>query len=211
MEQFDHEYLANALETSSFSFNDATIKMWSHYLNGIQIWNKAYNLTSITEREEMLVKHLFDSIVLIPYLEKKMPHRIIDIGTGAGLPGFLLAIAMKDIQFVLLDSNRKRIRFMQQMKLELGVKNVEIVHSRVQDYHPAEPFDLVLSRAFASGDDMVSWSNHLLSENGSFAAMKGHVNESEWTASNQSFQSEIIPLSVPLLNEARHLIFLSPI
>ena len=203
------DFIKDALIAEGFEFSDAQVKAWTHYLNGIQLWNKAYNLTSIVEPEEMLVKHLFDSIVLIPYLEKVKHDRMIDVGTGAGLPGFILAIGMPDVHFVLLDTNSKRTRFMTQMKLELGIKNIEIVHSRVQDYQPAELFDVILSRAFASAEDMVNWSKHLLADNGCFAAMKGHITEDEWRFTAGGYQSEIIQLTVPRLKDARHLVFLT--
>ncbi|GAA5093350.1 16S rRNA (guanine(527)-N(7))-methyltransferase RsmG [Wohlfahrtiimonas larvae] len=205
----EFDFIKNGLSTEGFDFSDDQIKQWAHYLKGIQLWNKAYNLTSIVEPEEMLVKHLFDSIVLIPHLEKIKHDRMIDVGTGAGLPGFILAIAMPDTHFVLLDTNSKRTRFMTQMKLELGIKNIEIVHSRVQDYQPAELFDVILSRAFASAEDMVIWSKHLLTDDGCFAAMKGHVTPGEWQFAEEGYKSTIIKLSVPRLDEARHLVILS--
>lgn len=205
----DFDFVKKGLVAEGFDFSDEQIKQWAHYLKGIQLWNKAYNLTSIVEPEEMLVKHLFDSLVLMPYLERVKHDRLIDVGTGAGLPGFILAIAMPDVHFVLLDTNSKRTRFMTQMKMELGIKNVEIVHSRVQDYQPAELFDVILSRAFASAEDMVTWSKHLLAENGCFAAMKGHVSPDEWQFAEQGYHSEMIKLSVPRLNDARHLVILS--
>lgn len=207
MMEFD--FVKNGLVAEDFEFSDEQIKQWTHYMKGIQLWNKAYNLTSIVEPEEMLVKHLFDSIVLIPYLTKVKHGRMIDVGTGAGLPGFILAIAMPETHFVLLDTNSKRTRFMNQMKMELGMKNVEIVHSRVQDYQPDELFDVILSRAFASAEDMVTWSKHLLIDGGCFAAMKGHVTSGEWQFAEEGYCSEIISLSVPRLNDARHLVFLS--
>ncbi len=203
------DFLKIGLESNNFIFTDEQVKAWAHYLSGIQLWNKAYNLTSITEPEEMLVKHLFDSLVLIPHLEKIKHDRIIDVGTGAGLPGFILAIAMPDVHFVLLDTNSKRTRFMTQMKIELKMQNVEIVHSRVQDYQPDELFDVILSRAFASAEDMVNWSKHLLADQGVFAAMKGHITEDEWQFADQGYRSEIIQLSVPRLSDARHLVLLS--
>lgn len=203
------EFVKAAMIAEGFDFSDEQIKAWAHYLNGIQKWNKAYNLTSITEPEEMVVKHLFDSIVLIPYVEKIKHERLMDVGTGAGLPGFLLAIAMPNSHFVLLDTNSKRTRFMTQMKIELGIDNVEIVHARVQDYVVEDKFDIILSRAFANAEDMVNWSKHLLADQGVFAAMKGHVTQEEWQFSEGGYQSEVIPLSVPRLNDVRHLVFLS--
>ena len=119
------------------------------------------------------------------------------------------SIVMPDASFTLLDSNNKRTRFITQMVMELGLKNVEVIHSRVQDYTPETGFDLVLSRAFASAADFTNWSSHLLGENGAFAAMKGRFDEAEWGEIDPAWQSEVIALSVPRLNEARHLVLLS--
>lgn len=203
------DFVKDALVSEGFDYSDVQIKAWTHYLKGIRLWNKAYNLTSIVEPDDMIVKHLFDSLVLIPYLEKVSNDRMIDVGTGAGLPGFLLAIGMPDSHFVLLDTNSKRTRFMTQMKMELGIQNVEIIHARVQDYQPAELCNVILSRAFASAEDMVNWSQHLLAENGVFAAMKGHITEDEWQFADAGYKSEVIELAVPRLKDARHLVFLS--
>lgn len=203
------EYIQQALSAEGFAFDETKVKAWTHYLNGIRLWNKAYNLTSITEPDEMVVKHLFDSLVLVPHLETIKHDRLIDVGTGAGLPGFLLAIAMPESHFTLLDTNSKRTRFMTQMKMELGIQNVEIIHSRVQDYHPTELFDVILSRAFASAEDMVHWSEHLLAGQGVFAAMKGHITPSEWQFANGEYQTNVVELKVPRLSDARHLVFLS--
>ena len=110
-------------------------------------WNKAYNLTSVRDPSQMLVKHIMDSIVVSPYLQG---NRLIDVGTGPGLPGLPLAILNPDKKFVLLDSLGKRLSFIRQAVLALGLKNVEFIQSRVEEYQPEEKFDVVLSRAFAS-------------------------------------------------------------
>ena len=141
---------------------------------------------------------------------KRFPQgSFIDVGTGAGLPGVPLSIVMPDAQFTLLDSAIKRTRFITQMKIEIGLPNVNIVTARVQDFQPEEGFDAVLSRAFASGEDMVNWSAHLLKEEGMMAAMKGKFIEAEWGDVTAFPNREIVSLEVPGLNEERHLIFLS--
>lgn len=199
-----------ALDQLSFEIDDAKCEKLTKYLQGILLWNKAYNLTAITEPREMIIKHLLDSLVLAPELERRMANgRFIDVGTGAGLPGALLSIVMPNATFILLDSAIKRTRFINQMKLEIGLPNVEIVTSRVQDHQPEVRYDAVLSRAFASGEDMVNWSEHLVHEQGKMAAMKGKFIEEEWETVAQFPQREIVPLEVPGLFEERHLIFLS--
>lgn len=199
-----------AIDQLSFEVDDIACDKLTKYLQGMLLWNKAYNLTAITEPKEMLVKHLLDSLVLAPELEKRIPNgHFIDVGTGAGLPGALLSIVMPSARFTLLDSTIKRTRFITQMKLEIGLPNVEIVTSRVQDHQPENGYDAVLSRAFASGEDMVNWSEHLVHDQGVMAAMKGKFIEEEWESVSQFPNREVIELEVPGLFEERHLIFLS--
>ncbi|MEL0630655.1 16S rRNA (guanine(527)-N(7))-methyltransferase RsmG [Psychromonas aquatilis] len=167
-------------------------------------WNKAYNLTSVRDPSQMLVKHIMDSVVVSPYLSGQ---RFIDVGTGPGLPGLPLAILNPDKQFVLLDSLGKRLRFIRQAILSLGLKNVEIVQSRVEEYQPEDRFDCVLSRAFASLEDMLSWCHHLPNENGHFLALKGQYPESEITNLDSKFEFiESVTLDVPELDGERCLV-----
>lgn len=167
-------------------------------------WNKAYNLTSVRDPEQMLVKHIMDSIVVSPYLKGK---RFIDVGTGPGLPGLPLAILNPDKQFVLLDSLGKRLRFIRQALLELGLKNVTAVQSRVEEYQPEDKFDVVLSRAFASLHDMLFWCKHLPNENGHFLALKGQYPEQEIAELDKQFEfMESISLQVPKLEGERCLV-----
>lgn len=167
-------------------------------------WNKAYNLTSVRDPSQMLVKHIMDSIVVSPHLQG---NSFIDVGTGPGLPGLPLAILNPDKQFVLLDSLGKRLRFIRQAILSLGLKNVEIVQSRVEEYQPEIGFDCVLSRAFASLEDMLSWCHHLPNENGHFLALKGQYPESEVIKLDSKFEFiESVTLQVPQLDGERCLV-----
>ena len=167
-------------------------------------WNKAYNLTSVRDPSQMLVKHILDSIVVSPHLQG---NSFIDVGTGPGLPGLPLAILNPDKQFVLLDSLGKRMRFIRQAILSLGLKNVEIVQSRVEEYQPEVGFDCVLSRAFASLEDMLSWCSHLPNESGHFLALKGQYPESEVVNLDSKFEFiESVTLQVPQLDGERCLV-----
>lgn len=169
-------------------------------------WNKTYNLTSVRDPEEMLVKHIFDSLVVSPYLQGG---RFIDVGTGPGLPGLPLAIINPDKHFVLLDSLGKRISFIRNAVRELGLSNVTPVLSRVEKYQPDHRFDGVLSRAFASLKDMTDWCSHLLNENGLFYALKGQYHQQEIVELAGKFQvKDCIQLNVPELVGERHLILL---
>ncbi|MGD8118100.1 16S rRNA (guanine(527)-N(7))-methyltransferase RsmG [Vibrio sp. TRT 29B02] len=178
------------------------------YVEMLNKWNKAYNLTSVRDPQEMLIKHIMDSIVVSTHLQGSS---FVDVGTGPGLPGIPLSIMNPDKQFVLLDSLGKRIRFIKQVLHELKIENVTPVQSRVEEYQPEELFDAVLSRAFASMTDMVEWCHHLpKTDGGCFLALKGQLPQSEieqlpeWCS-----VTDIKALSVPQLEGERHLVILS--
>ena len=174
------------------------------YVALLHKWNKAYNLTSVRNPEDMLVRHILDSIVVEPYLEGS---RFIDVGTGPGLPGIPLAIIRPDAHFTLLDSLGKRIRFLHQVKHELKLENVTPVQSRVEDFPAEPPFDGVISRAFASLTDMVNWCQHLPGESGRFYALKGIRPDDEIAALPEQFVVEdIVRLTVKNLEGERHLV-----
>ena len=167
-------------------------------------WNKAFNLTSVRDPEQMLIRHIMDSLVVSPHLQG---NRFIDVGTGPGLPGIPLAILNPDKEFVLLDSLGKRIRFQKQVQFELGINNISSVESRVEAYQPEELFDGVLSRAFASIQDMLQWCHHLPKADGCFYALKGQLSEEEMSQLPAGFVvTDTFELKVPKLDEQRHLL-----
>ena len=169
-------------------------------------WNKAYNLTSVRDPQEMLVKHIMDSLVVSEHLEGQS---FIDVGTGPGLPGIPLAIINPEKQFVLLDSLGKRISFIRNAVCELELTNVEAVLSRAEEYKPDHQFDGVLSRAFASLKDMTDWCHHLPKKEGHFYALKGLYHNEEVQALEGKFMvKEVVKLHVPELVGERHLIIL---
>lgn len=177
------------------------------YVALLHKWNKAYNLTSVRNPSEMVIKHILDSIVVSPNLSGE---RFIDVGTGPGLPGIPLAIMNPEKSFTLLDSLGKRIRFIKQVIHELKITNVTPIQSRVEDFQPEEKFDAVLSRAFASMTDMVNWCHHLPKEDGVFLALKGIYSEEEandlpeWCSVR-----DVVTLIVPELEGERHLVTLT--
>ena len=174
------------------------------YLRLLITWNKAYNLTAIRDPEQMVALHLLDSLAVFPFLTGE---RLIDVGTGAGLPGIPLAIMCPDRSFTLLDSNGKKTRFLFQARCELGLNNLREVQSRVELYHPENPYDAVLSRAFTSVADMVAKCRHLLGENGCFLAMKGKFPQSELSEVMKGYKVNAShPLQVPGVDAERHLI-----
>ncbi|EMX0223306.1 16S rRNA (guanine(527)-N(7))-methyltransferase RsmG [Vibrio fluvialis] len=178
------------------------------YVELLNKWNKAYNLTSVRDPIEMMVKHILDSIVVSPLL---VGERFIDVGTGPGLPGIPLAIMNPSKSFVLLDSLGKRIRFIKQVQHELKIANVTPVQSRVEDYDGEEGFDGVLSRAFASITDMVEWCHHLpRAHTGVFLALKGLLPQEEIAQLPEWCSvTDIKALNVPELEGERHLVILS--
>ena len=167
-------------------------------------WNKAYNLTSVRDPHQMVIKHVIDSIVVAPFLDKI---QYIDVGTGPGLPGIPLAIMCPDKQFILLDSLGKRVRFMKQVAYELKIENIEPVQSRVEDFVPNVKIDGVLSRAFASLKDMLHWCQHLVDSQGVFLALKGQLGSAEMKNLPVGFiLQETIKLDVPGLDGERHIV-----
>ncbi len=184
--------LVSGITSLNLNVTDAKIDQLLDFIKLIEKWNKAYNLTAIRDREEMARLHILDSLAIAPYIAGK---RVIDIGTGAGLPGIPLAICLPEIQFVLLDSNAKKTRFVQQVILELKLKNVVVIHSRVENYHPEQAFDLALTRAFAGLSDTVKLVAHLLDKNGVLLAMKGQNTDTE--LAQITAKKSVIPISVP--------------
>ena len=198
--------LENLLTQAQIQLTDLQKDQLIQLVQLLHKWNKAYNLTSVRDPLEMLVKHILDSIVVSPYLQGD---HFIDVGTGPGLPGLPLAIINPTKQFVLLDSLGKRINFIRNAVRELGLTNVEPVLSRVEEYQPEQKFDGVLSRAFASLKDMTDWCHHLPKENGYFYALKGIYHEDEVQELDKKFEvKDVITLNVPELVGERHLIVL---
>ena len=140
------------------------------YLTLLNKWNGAYNLTAVRSMEDMVSRHILDSLAILPWVEG---NRVLDVGTGAGLPGIPLALACPDKHVVLLDSNGKKTRFLSEVQRALNISNIEIVQSRVEHYQPALPFDTVVSRAFSDMQSMLEQTKHLLAPGGQWVAMKG--------------------------------------
>ena len=198
--------LENLLTQAQIQLTDLQKDQLIQLVQLLHKWNKAYNLTSVRDPLEMLVKHILDSIVVSPYLQGD---HFIDVGTGPGLPGLPLAIINPTKQFVLLDSLGKRISFIRNAVRELGLTNVEPVLSRVEEYQPEQKFDGVLSRAFASLKDMTDWCHHLPKKDGYFYALKGIYHEDEVQELDKKFEvKDVITLNVPELVGERHLIVL---
>lgn len=167
-------------------------------------WNRVYNLTAVRDEAGVIALHLLDSLAVLPYLEGQT---LADIGSGAGLPGIVLALVRPDLQVTLIESNQKKSSFQQQARIELKLDNVQCLCRRVEDVQPEKPFDIVISRAFADLADFAQWSAHLMAPGGCLAAMKGVYPVDEIARLPQGYAAvQSIPLTVPGVDAARHLI-----
>lgn len=174
------------------------------YLELLQKWNRVHNLTAVREPDDMVTLHLLDSLAVLPHLHGT---RILDVGSGAGLPGIPLALARPDLQLTLLDASHKKSAFQRQAKAELGIPNLEVVCSRAEEYRPEQKFDTVLSRAFADLAEFVRLAGHLCAEGGILLALKG-VYPYDELAQLGAGVVQVLPLQVPGLDAQRHLVLL---
>ena len=176
------------------------------YVALMQKWNRVYNLTAIREPERMISHHLLDSLAIVPHIHAR---NVLDVGSGAGLPGIPLAVARPDTSVTMLDSNQKKTAFIQQAITELGLKNAQVVNERVESWRASQPFDVIVSRAFADLSDFVRQTQHLLALDGEFVAMKGQRPDMEIAKLPEAFKvKRILELAIPGLEAERHLVFL---
>ena len=191
--------------------SEEALNLLLKYQDALVLWNKAYNLTAIRDPKEMLVKHLLDSLSILNDLPAG---RLLDIGTGGGMPGMIIALCQPDRQCVLLDSNGKKIRFLKQFIADLKLKNVIAVQTRVENEDMIQElgqFDVITSRAFASLTDFITASTPYMNASSVIASMKGLVPTDEIELHKNQFSCKIIELKVPRLDEQRHLLLLKQI
>ena len=195
----------NLLKSTQGGASEAVVERLIDYLFLLEKWNKVYNLTSIRNIDEMFTKHILDSLVVASSVAESK--RLLDVGTGGGLPGVVLAIVFPEMQVDLLDSNSKKTRFLIQAKAELALKNVNVIQERVEKYQPAERYDGIISRAFTALDDMLNLTEHLLSDEGSWWAMKSQktLQEIEHLPKFATIEN-VFDLNVPNLHAERTLI-----
>ncbi len=178
------------------------------YLALLIKWNKAYNLTAVRDPDEMVSRHLLDSLSVVPHVAA-LGGNWLDVGSGGGMPGIPLAILFPERRFTLLDSNGKKTRFLTQVKLELKLDNLEVVHSRVEAFTPERAFDGIVSRAFSSLEDFSNWTRHLGDGETRWLAMKGLHPDDELQALPADFHVETAhQLDVPGCQGQRHLLIL---
>jgi 16S rRNA (guanine527-N7)-methyltransferase len=178
------------------------------YLSLLHKWNKVYNLTAVRDPLEMVTLHLLDSLSVLPHIKS---NNLLDVGSGGGLPGIVLAICLPNLQVTTIDTVQKKAIFMRQVKGELGLSNLTVVHARVETYQPAEKFEAIISRAFSDIALFIKLTQHLLSENGEWLAMKGQVPHEELKDLQKDLKvklKKIVPLTVAGLDAERHLLVL---
>ena len=199
--------LAEGLAAMGLVLDAASQAKLVAYLRLIEKWNKVHNLTAVREPGQMVVLHLLDSLAVLPHVAGA--RSLLDVGTGAGLPGIPLAVARPDLAVTLLDSSHKKATFLRQAKAELGLANVEVACERVENWHPPASFDVVVSRAFAELADFVTQAGHLVAPGGAMLAMKGLHPYDEIARVPPSHRVEnVVALRVPSLDAQRHLVLL---
>jgi 16S rRNA (guanine527-N7)-methyltransferase len=196
--------LAKALAVNHYEFDASVIEKLVNFLYLLERWNQVFNLTAIRDIEEMIPLHILDSLAINPFLHGQ---RIIDVGTGAGLPGIPLALINPDKVFFLLDSNGKKTRFLNQAKVDLGIKNMEVVHARCEDFALLPAFDSIVSRAFSSIPVMLAKTQHLAAPDCQFIAMKGTYPGQEIEQIPDGFRvCKVQQLTIKGLTAQRHVV-----
>ncbi len=198
------EILSRGLLAMGLDLPPATQQKLLDYLNLLVKWNKVHNLTAVRDIGEMVTLHLLDSLAVLPHIQSG---RLLDVGSGAGLPGVPLALVRPDLDITLLDSVHKKSTFQRQAKAELGLNNLQVVCSRVEDFLPEQKFGQIISRAFSDLAEFVRLTEHLLADQGQWLAMKG-VYPYDEIAQLKEMSVDVLPLNVPGLEAQRHLVFL---
>jgi 16S rRNA (guanine527-N7)-methyltransferase len=188
------------------SATDLREQLWQ-YLRLLEKWNRVYNLTAVRDPQEMVTRHILDSLAIASFVAGP---RVLDVGTGAGLPGIPLALVLGSCRFVLLDARAKKLRFVTQAVAELGLDNIEVVRARVETFKPAQPFDTVIARAFASIAQVLEKSGHLCAAQGRILVMKGARPQQELRQVPAPYTvTAVEALQVPGLAAQRHLVVIT--
>ena len=170
-------------------------------------WNAVYNLTSLRDPMQMVTHHLLDSLAAVPAFAQA--HNVLDVGSGGGLPGIVLAIVRPDMKVSMIDTVHKKTAFLTQVKAELSLTNVTVYTARVEQLQVSDKFDVITSRAFADLSDFVNWSHHLLADGGRYIALKGVAPKDEQERLPAEWKvTGLEPLQVPRLGAERHLVYI---
>jgi 16S rRNA (guanine527-N7)-methyltransferase len=211
MKNFDRKALAQVLEEGiaemGLDVSPAQREQLMDYLGLMFKWNSVYNLTSLRDPMQMVTHHLLDSLAAVPAFSQA--RNVLDVGSGGGLPGIVLAIVRPDMKVSMIDTVHKKTAFLTQVKAELGLANVTVYTMRVEQLTVSDKFDVITSRAFADLSDFVNWSSHLLAEGGRYIALKGVAPEEERQRLPDDWRvTGVEPLQVPRLGAERHLVFI---
>ena len=200
--------LTQGAQQLNVSLSDDQQQQLLKYLGLLIKWNKAYNLTAVRNPDEMVSRHLLDSLSVVEYVQQ-YGDNWLDVGSGGGMPGIPLAILFPERKFTLLDSNGKKTRFLTQVKLELQLDNLEVIHSRAEAFIPEQAFSGIISRAFSSLEDFTNWTRHLGDLKTQWLAMKGVHPDDELQALPDDFKLHSChTLKVPGCQGQRHLLIL---
>ena len=186
-------------ELMGISLSELQIQQLLRYHSLIIKWNKVYNLSAIRDPLESIKKHFLDSLSIVSFIKHEL---LLDVGSGAGLPGIVIAIMKPKTEVFVIDSVGKKCRFMQTVKTELSLKNITVINSRVEDFIPKEPFQQITSRAFAGANETINKTKHLISNNGRYLLMKGDTINEDIKNTNIKTHS----LKVPFVSDNRSLL-----
>jgi 16S rRNA (guanine527-N7)-methyltransferase len=211
MKNFDRKALAQVLEEGivemGLDVSPAQREQLMDYLGLMFKWNSVYNLTSLRDPMQMVTHHLLDSLAAVPAFNHA--HNVLDVGSGGGLPGIVLAIVRPDMKVSMIDTVHKKTAFLTQVKAELGLANVTVYTMRVEQLTVSDKFDVITSRAFADLSDFVNWSSHLLAKGGRYIALKGVAPEEERQRLPEDWRvTGVQALQVPRLGAERHLVLI---
>jgi 16S rRNA (guanine527-N7)-methyltransferase len=211
MKNFDrkalHDMLAEGIQAMQLAVSAAQQEQLMDYLGLMFKWNAVYNLTSLRDPQQMVTHHLLDSLAAVPAFQDAK--NVLDVGSGGGLPGIVLAIVRPDMKVSMIDTVHKKTAFLTQVKAQLGLANVTVYTMRVEQLQVGDKFDVITSRAFADLSDFVNWSGHLLAEGGRYIALKGTAPMDEQQRLPAAWKiTAVQPLQVPRLGAERHLVFI---
>ena len=211
MKNFDRAALSAVLgegiEAMRLDVSPAQQDKLMDYLALMFKWNAVYNLTSLRDPMQMVTHHLLDSLAAVPAFAGA--RNVLDVGSGGGLPGIVLAIVRPDMKVSMIDTVHKKTAFLTQVKAELGLANVTVYTARVEQLQVSDKFDVITSRAFADLSDFVNWSSHLLADGGRYIALKGVAPKDEQERLPAEWKvDKVEPLDVPSLGAERHLVFI---
>jgi 16S rRNA (guanine527-N7)-methyltransferase len=199
----ERERLSAGLDALGLALPAVALDRLLDYLDLLERWNRVHNLTAVRDREQMVARHLLDSLAVLPHVHGA---RLLDVGSGAGLPGIPLAVARPDLSVCLVDARVKRVAFLRHVRAKLGLSNVEPVHARIEDYRAERRFDTVIARAFSRIGNFLAAAGHLCADDGRVLAMKGTYPREELADLPSGWRLvEAVPLRVPSLDGQRHL------